>query len=101
MFCHWIAGRSLGDGFRALMPRGYTRRPATEKTSFYTASKDEPDDIDILVVLRDNLDLTQELQPNQERVIDKKTVRREYKFDAFSYKDGEKGLLDLIALFSG
>src|SRR5438552_13481157 len=62
----------------------------------YTTNKDEPEDIDVIAVLSDEFDWTQELRPYQANVIDKAAVRRDYRFDGFAYRDGEQGLQKLI-----
>jgi hypothetical protein len=65
----------------------------------YVTDKDEPEDIDVIAVLTDEFDWTQELRPYQANVIDKAAIRRDYGFDAFVYQDGEAGLEKLIAVF--
>src|SRR5947208_2455853 len=62
----------------------------------YVTNKDEPEDIDVIAVLHDQFDWTQELPPFQANVIDRAAIRRDYRFDAFAYKDGEAGLGKLI-----
>ena len=66
----------------------------------YATALDEPDDIDLIAVLDDGFDWTQELRPYQSNVIDKRAVRRDYRFDGFAYKDGEAELANLIAVFA-
>ena len=66
----------------------------------YTTNKDEPEDIDVIAVLSDEFDWTQELRPYQANVIDKAAVRRDYRFDGFAYRDGEQGLQKPIAVFA-
>lgn len=66
----------------------------------YTTSKDEPEDIVIIAVLDATFDWTQELRPYQANVIDRAAVRREYRFDGFADKEGEAGLVNLIAVFA-
>lgn len=66
----------------------------------YVTAKDEPDDIDLIAVLRADFDWTQELKPYQANLIDKAAVRREYRFDGFAYRDGEPGLDRLIDTFA-
>lgn len=66
----------------------------------YTTAVDEPDDIDLIAVLRDDFDWSLELKPYQSNAIDRKAIRRNYRFDGFAYKDGESGLANLIAVFA-
>jgi hypothetical protein len=66
----------------------------------YATNKDEPEDIDIIAVLIDEFDWSQELKPYQSNVIDKAAIRRDYRFDGFVYKEGERGLLELIDDFA-
>lgn len=66
----------------------------------YTTALDEPDDIDLIAVLRDDFDWTQELKPYQSSAIDRKAIRRTYRFDGFAYREGEAELENLIAVFA-
>jgi hypothetical protein len=66
----------------------------------YVMNKDEPDDVDLIAILSSDFDWAQELKPYQANVIDKAAVRRDYRFDGFSYEEGEPGLLGLIADFA-
>lgn len=66
----------------------------------YATAIDEPDDVDLIAVLHDGFDWTQELKPYQSNVIDKRAMRRAYRFDGFAYKDGEAELANLIAVFA-
>ncbi|MBO0700446.1 MAG: hypothetical protein J2P46_18760, partial [Zavarzinella sp.] len=61
---------------------------------------DEPQDIDLIAVLRLDFDPTQVLKPHQENVIDRSAIRRDYRFDGFAYKDGSLGLQNLIGNFA-
>lgn len=65
----------------------------------YVTVKDEPEDIDLLVVLDPAFDFTQELRPFQENVIDKKAVKREYKFDAFAYPESSEKFVAMLNFF--
>jgi hypothetical protein len=66
----------------------------------YVTNKDVPEDIDIIAVLSGEFDWAQELKPYQANVIDKAAIRRDYRFDGFSYKEGEPGLEKLVAVFA-
>src|SRR5690349_21006811 len=48
--------------------------------SFVTA-KDEPEDIDLIVVLKPEHDFAADLRPFEYNVLSKKRVRQEYRFD--------------------
>jgi hypothetical protein len=66
----------------------------------YAMDVDEPDDIDLIAVLVDQFDWTQELRPYQANTIDKQAIRQNFRFDGFAYKEGEPGLQKLIATFA-
>jgi hypothetical protein len=66
----------------------------------YTMALDEPDDIDLIAVLRGDFDWTQELKPYQSNAIDRKAIRRNYRFDGFAYLEGQVELANLIAVFA-
>lgn len=66
----------------------------------YAMNKDEPEDIDPIAVLPAEFDFAQSLRPYQLNAIDPAAIRRQYRFDAFAYKDGEEGLEKLIAAFA-
>jgi len=66
----------------------------------YATNKDEPEDIDLIAVLSRDFDWSSELKPYQTNVIEKGSIRREYRFDGFAYKEGEIGLQKLIADFA-
>ncbi len=66
----------------------------------YATALDEPDDVDLIAVLDAEFDWTQELKPYQSNVIDKRAVRRDYRFDGFAYKEGEAELDNLVAVFA-
>jgi hypothetical protein len=55
--------------------------------SFVTA-KEKPGDIDLIVALRADFDLNQELQPFEYNIRSKRMVRETYKFDVFVAVDG-------------
>jgi len=65
----------------------------------YTTAKDEPDDVDLIAVLVDGFDWSQELRPYQLNVIVKAAVRREYRFDMFPFTEGDPGLDRMLAVF--
>lgn len=66
----------------------------------YATALDEPDDIDLIAVLHAGFDWSRELKPYQSNVIDKRAIRRDYRFDGFAYREGEPELANLIAVFA-
>jgi hypothetical protein len=66
----------------------------------YVTGKAEPDDIDLILALRADLDLSAELAPAEYNVQSKRMVRRLYGFDVLSAVDGTGAYEDLIRFFS-
>jgi hypothetical protein len=61
----------------------------------YVSAKDEPEDIDLLAVLRSDLDPAKELKPFQYNVISKSAVRAaKYPFDLFAVPEGRNGIMN-------
>jgi hypothetical protein len=65
----------------------------------YVTAKDEPEDIDLIVVRRDGVDVTH-LRPFEYNAVSKAEIRRAYKFDVFSVVDRSNDLANRIAFFS-
>ncbi len=65
----------------------------------YVTAKEEPEDIDLIVVRRPEVDTTQ-LRPFEYNAISKAVIRRTYKFDVFSVADGGDELANRIEFFS-
>jgi hypothetical protein len=65
----------------------------------YVTAKDEPEDIDLIVVRRADVDVTY-LRPFEYNAISKAEIRRAYKFDVFSVVDGSDDLANRIEFFS-
>jgi hypothetical protein len=63
----------------------------------YVMNKDEPDDVDIIAVIGKDVDLSVELKPYQSNAIDRDSIKRRYRFDGRSYKDGEPGLAKMVS----
>lgn len=66
----------------------------------YTTGKVEPEDIDIILVLRPEIDLAAELRPDQYNVVSANRVKRRYPFDvriATSAPDTLRPLVDFFA----
>jgi len=67
--------------------------------SFMTG-KAQPEDIDIIVVLRQGVDFTMEFKPHEYNVLSARRVKRRYPFDV-RYATPEAGTLDpMIAFFA-
>jgi uncharacterized protein DUF6932 len=56
----------------------------------YITAKAEPTDIDLVLVLRADFDLTQELRPMEYNIQSKRRVRRSYGFDVLPAVDGSE-----------
>ncbi|MBO0798530.1 MAG: hypothetical protein J2P31_06885 [Blastocatellia bacterium] len=66
----------------------------------YVTAKDEPNDIDILLVLRRELDLTQELRPAEYNVQSKRMVKRQYGFDVLTAIEDSETYQNLVHFFA-
>jgi hypothetical protein len=64
----------------------------------YVMSRDDPDDIDLIVVRRADVDVTG-LRPFEYNAISKRVIRSAYKFDVFSVADGSLELAERTAFF--
>lgn len=56
----------------------------------YVTAKEEPGDIDLIVALRPELDLTTEMRPLEYNIQSKAMVRKLYGFDVFPAVDGSE-----------
>jgi hypothetical protein len=65
----------------------------------YVTAKEEPEDIDLIVVRRSDVDTTR-LRPFEYNAISKSMIRSLYKFDVFSVADGSEELANRVAFFS-
>jgi hypothetical protein len=67
----------------------------------FVMAKDEPDDIDLIVVVPANFDLSQEMKPFEYNVTSKSAVRRGgYPFDLFMLPEGSAKYEEFLELFS-
>ena len=66
--------------------------------SFATA-KDEPEDIDLVVILRPDHDYGADLRPFEYNAITKAGAKRAYRFDLFAYPDGTEDCVRHIEFF--
>lgn len=68
--------------------------------SFVMGCIDEPEDIDIVLVLANNWDMTVELRPFEYNLISRRDVKRYYPFDVFVVRSGsaeESGFIDYFS----
>lgn len=66
----------------------------------YVTAKDEPGDIDLIVVLTADHDYTRELRPFEYNVVTKQGIRRmKYPFDVLIRADGSATLAEAVAFF--
>lgn len=56
--------------------------------SFIMASLDQPEDIDLVLILPEDWDMTADLRPYQYNMVSKRRVKQEYKFDLFTVQKG-------------
>lgn len=67
--------------------------------SFVMACVDDPEDIDLVVVLGDGWDWNAELKPFQYNVLSKHRVKKQYGFDAFFVRPGSAQEAEWLAFF--
>ncbi len=68
--------------------------------SFIMGCIDEPEDIDIILVLPTEWDITQELRPYQYNLVSKRDVKRKYPFDLKTVRSSSPEQSDWIEFFS-
>jgi hypothetical protein len=66
----------------------------------YVTAKEEPDDIDLIVVLRPGATTAGTLRPFEYNVISRRAVRRDYRFDILVAEDGSEEYARQVAFFS-
>ncbi len=66
----------------------------------YITAKPGPSDIDLILVLRADFDLTQELRPFEYNVQSKRMVKSIYRFDVLPAVDGSETYEKLVEFFS-
>ena len=64
--------------------------------SFVMACVDEPDDIDLIVVLKADWDWNADLKPYQYNVVSKRRVKQKYRLDAVFVKPGSDQELEWV-----
>jgi hypothetical protein len=65
----------------------------------FVTSKEEPEDIDLIAVLRPEHDFAVDLRPLDYNVLSKKRCKRMYGFDVFAAVDGDEGLRSFVDFF--
>jgi len=65
----------------------------------YVTSKDEPGDIDLLLILRDDVNLDQEVPPFEYNIRSKKFVKKHFGFDFFFGFENDPSAESMLALF--
>jgi len=66
----------------------------------YVTEKAEPNDIDLILVLRRDFDPSAELRPREYNVQSKRAVRRQYGFDVLPAIEGTETYEEYVCLFS-
>lgn len=66
----------------------------------YVTRKNEPEDIDVIVALRPDFDLTQPLLPFQYDLRSKRRIKEKYRFDARAAVDGSIAYNEWVEFFS-
>ena len=66
----------------------------------YVTGKEEPGDIDLIVALRKDFDLTLELRPFEYNIQSKRMIRQQYRFDVRVAVDGSDLYDEAIRFFS-
>jgi hypothetical protein len=66
----------------------------------YVTANEVPNDIDLIVAYRPELDFAQELRPFEYNVLSKRTIRQAYRFDAFVLPDGGEEYNTWVEFFS-
>lgn len=66
----------------------------------YVTAKEEPGDIDLIVALRSDMDLTAEMRPLEYNIQSKTMVRKLYGFDVLSAVDGSETYQHFLNFFS-
>ncbi|HET6576502.1 MAG TPA: hypothetical protein VFG68_23075 [Fimbriiglobus sp.] len=67
----------------------------------YVMGRDEPEDIDLIVVLPADWGFTRDLKPSEYNVVTRVgIIRRKYPFDVFTYADGSERYLQMLEYFS-
>ena len=66
----------------------------------FATSKPEPDDIDLIVVLRQGIDASTEFRPDQYNVVSARRVKARYPFDVLIAVEGSETLRSAVEFFA-
>jgi len=66
----------------------------------FVTDKEEPEDIDILLALREGIDFSQDFAPTDYNAISKRKVRTRYKFDLLVAPEGTTAYSEHLAFFA-
>jgi hypothetical protein len=66
----------------------------------FTTDKDEPNDIDVLFIVKQSHDLRAPLQPYEYNVVSRRQVRKLYGFDLLVAQEGTPQVAEYIAFFA-
>ena len=69
--------------------------------SFVMAGVDEPQDIDLVLVLPEDWDIAADVRPFEYNLLSSKRVRRQHGFDLFTVTKGSDREQAMVAFFSG
>jgi hypothetical protein len=67
--------------------------------SFVMACVDEPEDVDVILILPPGWDMQAELKPYQYNLLSKRSVKKTYGFDMFKVENGSVEEAEWIAFF--
>ena len=68
--------------------------------SFIMPAVDQPEDIDMVLVLPEEWDMTADLRPYQYNLVSKQRIKQEYRFDVFTVRKGSPREQEWVAFFS-
>ena len=64
----------------------------------YTTARDEPDDIDMIVVLKPDL-AWESMRPFEYNAVSKRMIRQMYRFDVYAHPEGSPGYEKILDFF--
>jgi hypothetical protein len=79
--------RRLGE-YVAALRRANIQGSLIIDGSFVMPSMDQPEDVDLVLVLPEDWDTAADLRPYQYNLVSKRRVRQEYRFDVFTVRKG-------------
>ena len=88
---------ALGQYLAALRATGFVRRVIVDGS--YVSSKEEPGDIDLIVVLDAACDFASEVRPADYNAVSRRQVRRRYGFDVMVVPEDSEALAEKFSFF--